>query len=101
MERLVRLRLAGQRARAGERHRARGGARDHAAVLPERLPETLLADRGRAAAGAPCLGAGFNLDDHLRALERELVRRALEQAGGTATAGLRSCSASPRAPCAT
>ena len=48
------------------------------AVLVERLPEPLRSDRRPAAE----LVEGFSLDGHLRALEAELVSRALAQAAG-------------------
>jgi two-component system, NtrC family, response regulator PilR len=51
------------------------------AILTERLPKDLLFTPPGRTAGEP-LSEGFNLDDHLRAIEAELVRRALEQSGG-------------------
>jgi two-component system response regulator PilR (NtrC family) len=50
------------------------------AILPERLPKDMLFDAGRVTSES--LSDGFNLDDHLRAIEADLVRRALEQSGG-------------------
>jgi two-component system response regulator PilR (NtrC family) len=50
------------------------------AVLPERLPGTLTARApGEARAS---IGPGFALDQHLFALERDLLREALEQSEG-------------------
>jgi two-component system response regulator PilR (NtrC family) len=51
------------------------------AILSERLPKDLLFAAPGRAADEP-LSDGFNLDDHLRAIEADLVRRALEQSGG-------------------
>ncbi len=51
------------------------------AVLPERLPESLQSQANRP--GVPSLlPNGFHLDDHLRAMELELLQQALRQAAG-------------------
>src|SRR5262249_15262097 len=52
------------------------------AVLVERLPGALLVDGGGTSASASHIGEGFSLDDHLHAIEADLVRRALQQAEG-------------------
>jgi two-component system response regulator PilR (NtrC family) len=50
------------------------------AVLPERLPEGI---RSPTRAEVPvALGPGFDLDRHLRTVELELMRQALDQSGG-------------------
>ena len=51
------------------------------AVLPERLPKEMFSAAPSASSGEP-LAEGFSLDDHLRAIEADLVRRALEQSEG-------------------
>ncbi|PYQ00321.1 MAG: hypothetical protein DMF82_22455, partial [Acidobacteria bacterium] len=51
------------------------------AVLPERLPTEMLSAAPALASREP-LAEGFNLDEHLRAIEADLVRRALAQSGG-------------------
>ena len=58
------------------------------AVLPERLPKEMFSAAPAASSGEP-LAEGFSLDDHLRAIEADLVRRALEQSEGDRT---RACS---------
>jgi two-component system response regulator PilR (NtrC family) len=60
-------------------------------VLPERLP----AEMGRRAEGTE-LHDGFRLDDHLLAVEADLVRRALEQARGDRSETARLLGVSPR-----
>ena len=79
--------LAGQHPRAGERHRAGGGARkdaDH----PRRQPARTAA---RAGPAAPCRRAadvaalpevGFDLEQHVQSVERRYLAQALERAGG-------------------
>jgi two-component system response regulator PilR (NtrC family) len=68
------------------------------AVLPERLPEALLSDGqpSAAARAAAPIGDGFNLDEHLRAIELELVRNALEQEGWNRTEASRRLGITPR-----
>ena len=71
----------------------------HEAVLAERLPEALLADGTGApglAAAAPAIGDGFNLDEHLRTIELDLVRKALEQEGWSRTEASRRLGVTPR-----
>jgi len=51
------------------------------AVLPERLPEGIRGG-GHPESAVPEMQAGFSLDQHLLAIERELLRRALSQANG-------------------
>ena len=64
------------------------------AVLPERLPRTLLSPvRGLEAAA---LGPGFSLDAHLRTVELQLVLTALERAGGDRTQAADLLGVSPR-----
>ena len=62
-------------------------------VLPERLPQEMLSP---SAAAVPPLTEGFSLDEHLRAVEADLVRRALEQGGGDRAAACRLLGISPR-----
>jgi len=50
------------------------------AVLPERLPEGIRSQARPDAALS--LGPGFDLDQHLRAIESRLLRQALEQSAG-------------------
>jgi two-component system, NtrC family, response regulator PilR len=66
----------------------------HEAVLPERLPEALLA--GQAAPPNAAVGDGFNLDDHLRAVELDLVRRALDEVGWSRADAARRLGITPR-----
>ena len=75
----LRPRLAGQRARARERHRARGGPRDDRG-RPGRAPARIPSSNGAPPAPAD-VGEGFNLDEHLRAIELDLVKRALAPGG--------------------
>jgi two-component system response regulator PilR (NtrC family) len=49
-------------------------------ILPERLPESLLAIEDRPV--PQTLREGFHLDDYLLSVEADLVRRALDQASG-------------------
>ena len=51
------------------------------AILPERLPKEMSSATPALSADQP-LAEGFSLDDHLRAIEADLVRRALEQSEG-------------------
>jgi two-component system response regulator PilR (NtrC family) len=64
------------------------------AVLAERLPPTLHAQE--AAGSGLALGNGFNLDEHLRTLERDLVRRALQQSAGDRGEAARILGITPR-----
>lgn len=65
------------------------------AVLPERLPEGI---RGglRSEGGGPELRSGFSLDQHLLAIERELLRRALAKAGGDRASAAELLGVTPR-----
>jgi two-component system response regulator PilR (NtrC family) len=65
------------------------------AVLPERLPEGI---RGglRSEGGGLELRPGFNLDQHLLAIERELLRRALAKAGGDRASAAELLGVTPR-----
>jgi two-component system response regulator PilR (NtrC family) len=65
------------------------------AILPERLPNQMLS-AAHAAPFGPALAVGFNLDDHLRAIEADLVRRALEQSGGDRSVACGLLGISPR-----
>jgi two-component system, NtrC family, response regulator PilR len=68
------------------------------AVLPERLPETFLADGfGSAASPSPApISNGFSLDEHLRTIELDLVRSALEQEGWSRVEASRRLGITPR-----
>jgi two-component system, NtrC family, response regulator PilR len=66
----------------------------HEAVLPERLPEALLADGSSATPLA--MGDGFDLDAHLRAIELDLVRYALEAVGWSRSEASRKLGITPR-----
>jgi two-component system response regulator PilR (NtrC family) len=66
----------------------------HEAVLPERLPEALLADGSSATPLA--MGDGFDLDAHLRAIELALVRHALEAVGWSRSEASRKLGITPR-----
>jgi two-component system response regulator PilR (NtrC family) len=63
-------------------------------VLPERLPQSLLAPAREAA--VPALGPGFSLDAHLRAVEMRLLLEALNQAGGDRARAAELLGVSPR-----
>ena len=66
------------------------------AILPERLPEAL---RGAGSAAGPPqseIGPGFNLDEHLRVLEGELLMQALEKAQGDRADAARILGVTPR-----
>ena len=84
------LRLAGQRARAAERHRARRGARAVAGrSCPSRCPRIYAqaVPIGQAAAataesGLPDLAEGFDLEARGEAFYRHYLALALERAGG-------------------
>jgi len=67
------------------------------AILVERLPETLqntLAPAGPLPVAE--LPAGFDLDEHLRQIERQLLVKALEQAAGDRARAARLLGISPR-----
>ncbi len=67
------------------------------AVLVERLPDTLrAAAAGRVTGELPALSAGFNLDEHLRALEGQLLRTALNTAQGDRAVAARLLGITPR-----
>jgi two-component system response regulator PilR (NtrC family) len=68
------------------------------AILVERLPEAL-----QSAASAPPpdvttsrLGAGFNLDEHVRSIERDLLREALAESAGDRAEAARLLGVTPR-----
>jgi two-component system, NtrC family, response regulator PilR len=65
------------------------------AILPERLPRQMLYAESASSAEQP-LADGFNLDDHLRAIEANLVRRAMEQSGGDRSRACTLLGISPR-----
>jgi two-component system, NtrC family, response regulator PilR len=62
-------------------------------ILPERLPMATPAPSGPA---TEPLSEGFSLDEHLRGVEADLVRRALEQGGGDRAAACRLLGISAR-----
>jgi two-component system response regulator PilR (NtrC family) len=64
------------------------------AVLPERLPDALLAD-GSSPRPTP-MADGFNLDQHLRAVELDLIRRALDEVGWSRTEASQRLGITPR-----
>jgi two-component system response regulator PilR (NtrC family) len=64
------------------------------AVLPERLPETLRVQA--RAPSRPGLSEAFSLDEHLRAIEADSLRRALEQAVGDRNEAARLLGVTPR-----
>jgi len=63
-------------------------------ILPERLPEAVLAPRSEPAATG--LQPGFDLDRHLRSAEAGFVRQALEEARGSRTEAAQRLGISPR-----
>jgi two-component system response regulator PilR (NtrC family) len=65
-----------------------------AAVLAERLPETL--QGGPTAGPVTVLGNGFRLDDHLLSAEKALLGQALSTAGGDRTVASRLLGVTPR-----
>jgi two-component system response regulator PilR (NtrC family) len=67
-----------------------------AAVLPERLPETLRLPTRAAAAPSTVLGPPFSLDGHVATVERELLHRALLEADGDRMAAAQLLGVSPR-----
>jgi DNA-binding NtrC family response regulator len=68
------------------------------AILAERLPKQMsYADAAASGgAGGEPLAAGFSLDEHLRTIEANLVRRALEQSGGDRALACSLLGISPR-----
>ncbi len=66
------------------------------AVLPERLPETLLAPRPAGQEPVPHFGEGFSLDRHLETIEAQLLERALAQAEGNRGTAARLLGITPR-----
>ena len=65
-----------------------------ATILPERLPDALQAGPGPT--GSAQLQDGFSLDDHLLAVEENLLRCALTKAGGERSEAARLLGISPR-----
>jgi two-component system response regulator PilR (NtrC family) len=65
-----------------------------ATILPERLPDALQAVHGPT--GSAELPDGFRLDDHLLAVEENLLRGALARAGGERSEAARLLGISPR-----
>ncbi len=65
-------------------------------ILAERLPESLR-ERPLAAPVAGPLSEGFNLDEHLRGMEAQLLRQALAQAAGNRAVACRLLGITPRA----
>jgi len=68
----------------------------HEAVLPERLPESVLGTGAPPVPPAATLADGFSLDDHLRGIELDLVRQALEQSAWSRTDASRRLGITPR-----
>ncbi len=67
------------------------------AILIERLPESLQpVPPASPVASPPEISDGFSLDDHIREIERQLLRRALAQAGGDRGRAARLLGVSPR-----
>jgi len=62
------------------------------AILPERLPGLFLEAKGQA----PDLRDGFRLEDHLKSIEVDLLRRALGQAAGDRAVACRLLGIKPR-----
>ena len=90
------LRLAGQRPRAGERHRARGGPRRRTTLIrPEDLPETLLEAGRRRAAGRGAAGFHEALND---ATSDELILEAVAESGGNMTRAAERLGPPPEPP---
>ncbi len=65
------------------------------AILPERLPESLRGGTSAALPGAE-IGPGFNLDEHLRVLESQLLMQALGKADGDRAEAARILGVTPR-----
>ena len=85
MRRLMAYHVAGQRAAARERGRARG--RVHRGAVADRRRRS--ADRSAAGAGATSAASavtlpedGLDLDAFVANIERELIQRSLERTGG-------------------
>ena len=84
MELLVAARLAGQHPRARERHRAGRGARGDAAILPDSLPASIRGDVPRVPAQPTSTAlpeSGFDLEAHVKEIERGYIAEALEAGG--------------------
>jgi two-component system response regulator PilR (NtrC family) len=64
------------------------------AILPERLPDTILGQRQPSQ--AEHLHDGFSLDDHLLTIEGRLLRKALDQAVGDRAQAARLLGITPR-----
>jgi two-component system, NtrC family, response regulator PilR len=64
------------------------------AILPERLPDTILGQRQPSQ--AEHLQDGFSLDDHLLTIEGRLLRKALDQAVGDRAQAARLLGITPR-----
>jgi transcriptional regulator with PAS, ATPase and Fis domain len=60
----------------------------------DRLPDALRF--GALQSQAVRLSEGFNLDDHVQSVEADLVRRALDEAGGDRAAACRLLGVTPR-----
>ena len=91
----VRLRVARQRARAGERHRAVAGLRRGRRHRRGRAARLLRGATAREHAGA-APGDEMPLPDILEDLERQLIQRAYEKTGGVKTEtarllGIKTC----------
>jgi two-component system response regulator PilR (NtrC family) len=63
-------------------------------IEPDRLPESLHTAPG--ASPTPLLADGFDLDEHLREVERELLDKALQQAGQDRSEAARLLGVTPR-----
>jgi len=66
------------------------------AVLPERLADPVRGRGEAPAPGAPDLGNGFSLDEHLRATESRLLLEALERCRGDRSEAARLLGVSAR-----
>ncbi len=67
------------------------------AILVERLPEALQTPAGSVPQDSQGnLGHGFNLDEHIRAIERDFLREALKQAAGDRAEAARLLGVTPR-----
>ncbi len=84
-EALSELPLAGQRARAGARHRAGGGAGGRRGAPRGGPPRIWSARRGAAATAGPAPGADLSIKRGVRQLEEQLIRAALERTDGNRT----------------
>jgi two-component system response regulator PilR (NtrC family) len=65
------------------------------AILPERLPDSLRGGGGASLPGVQ-IGPGFNLDEHLRILESQLLMQALDKAQGDRGEAARILGVTPR-----